>query len=119
MKLFALNIALLLSSTLASANPLAWSDLEPKMKVTLSSELKVLDFSFPAGTQFTIVDTNPLDGIDVVVVDARFSPCSTAVKAQTMDVEMIDADYGFELAKGCKASFYVETKDLYRQSYFQ
>ena len=118
MKPISLSLVALLFSNIASATPLNWADLGPDMNVTLASDLSVPGLLLPAGTQFMITDSTSLD-IDVQVIETRISPCPSSLATKAIDLEMADADYGFELSPGCKVEWFVESKDLYRPSYFQ
>ena len=88
------------------------------MNVTLASDLSVPGLSLPAGTKFTVVDSTSLD-IDVQVIETQVSPCPSSLATKKIDLEMADADYGFELNPGCQIEWYVESKDLFRSSFFQ
>jgi hypothetical protein len=121
MKAFLMVLTLGLSLNAYAASDLAqWADFEPGDALTLKNDLVVSDtFTLKAGTQVVVHETTTLDPVPVMLFSVRLTPCEAAMDVGPIELTMLPGNInGFEYARNCTASFYVEFSDLYTDSYF-
>ncbi len=116
MKAYFCILALCFGLTTQAAEIVSWADLETNETVVLEHDLKVNDsFTLKAGTELLVREMENLEQIDVEVFTFKILNLD---EVTPVEMTILDQAYGLEVNSFGVADFYVETKDLFAQSYF-
>jgi hypothetical protein len=107
-------------SLAAHAEVTTWANFETGNDLLLKSDLVVNEsLTIKAGTEFFIDEASTLDPVPVMTFSGHFVPCAADIDVGTIEMTMIDHNnYGIEYAQSCKATLYVEFRDLSKESLF-
>lgn len=119
MKLLALVISLLLSTSAFAAN-LQWNDIDLYKRYTLTQDITFDNgASFKAGQEFEVLDFIA-GGVPVAWFEMHSVECKNV--DQTAEMILVDVGstvIGAELYEGCNIGLFVELKDFFKESSFR
>ena len=112
-------IVLLVTYSSFAVEPIQWSDLGIDKEYQLNQKIKLNPkIRLNLGTKLKLQNIMPLEMINVVSFEVRVLGCSSRQKELTTEMILVNELYGVQLEKNCSLHFYVESKDLYRDSLF-
>lgn len=120
-----IGFCLLFSTTISTAHAeetpsVKWMDIEVSNILKLKTDLKINDaFTLKQGSTFAVNDINPIEEIRVEQINLVLFPCSSPLDETKVDMTILNDTYGFEMAKSCRISLYLEYKDFNRDSWFE